>query len=107
MYYDVVKSGERIKRLRKLKGLTQMQLSEEIGVSMEALRKLENGRNGTKIDNLLLFAEYFQVTLDYLVAGRQQENVLTEILAGCTEAEKNFIYKMVEDTVKNLNLMRG
>lgn len=37
-------TGERIKKLRKEKGLTQQQLGEMLGVQKSAIAKYENGR---------------------------------------------------------------
>lgn len=50
MYYDIVNSGERIKELRAARRMTRQQLAEQIGLSVDALRKIEAGVNGAKID---------------------------------------------------------
>ncbi len=68
MYYDIVNSGERIKiELRAARRMTRQQLAEQIGLSVDALRKIEAGVNGAKIDTLISIAELcFILTLDYL-----------------------------------------
>ena len=48
MYYDIVNSGERIKELRAVRRMTRQQLAEQIGLSVDALRKIEAGVNGAK-----------------------------------------------------------
>ena len=53
-YYDIKKSGKRIKELRKAKGLTQDKLSEKIGISCQGLKMIECGINGARIDYLVL-----------------------------------------------------
>lgn len=53
MYYDIVNSGERIKELRAARRMTRQQLAEQIGLSVDALRKIEAGVNGAKIDTLI------------------------------------------------------
>lgn len=70
-YYDIKESGTRIKDLRKEKGFTQEKVSEQIGISCDGYKQIENGRNGAKIDTLILIAELFDTTLDYLVLGRK------------------------------------
>ena len=40
MYYDIVNSGERIKELRAARRMTRQQLAEQIGLSVDALRKM-------------------------------------------------------------------
>ena len=56
MYYDIVHSGERIKELRAARRMTRQQLAEQIGLSVDALRKIEAGVNGAKIDTLISIA---------------------------------------------------
>ena len=69
MYYDIVNSGERIKELRAARRMTRQQLAEQIGLSVDALRKIEAGVNGAKIDTLISIAELFHITLDILCVG--------------------------------------
>ena len=56
-YYDIKKSGKRIKELRKAKGLTQDKLSEKIGISCQGLKMIECGINGARIDTFVYLAE--------------------------------------------------
>lgn len=55
MYYDIVKGGERIKELRKVAGITRQSLAEKAGISVDALRKIEQGINGAKPDFIFAF----------------------------------------------------
>lgn len=70
MYFDPKMCGKRIQVLRKKKGLTQLQLSFKINVSESHLRAVETGIRGASIDLLIECAEFFQVSLDYLVLGK-------------------------------------
>lgn len=63
MYYDIVNSGERIKELRAARRMTRQQLAEQIGLSVDALREIEAGVNGAKIDTLISIAELFHISL--------------------------------------------
>ena len=49
--------GKMIASVRKECGMTQEQLSEKVGVSVQAVSKWENGRNLPDIDNLMRIAE--------------------------------------------------
>ena len=61
-------TGERIKKLRKEKGLTQQQLGEMLGVQKSAIAKYENGRvPNLKKETLSRLAEIFNVTPNYLL----------------------------------------
>ena len=70
MYYDIKKSGQRIRQLRERRKETQETLSEKLNISLSLLRKIETGRRGTSIEVLIVFAEYFDTSLDYIVLGR-------------------------------------
>ena len=106
MYYDIVKSGERIKELRKMAGITRQNLAEKAGISVDALRKIEQGINGAKIDTLVAIAEIFHVSLDYLICGNGREIGIERIVAGLSETEMQFIRSMILDTVENMALLR-
>lgn len=70
MYFDPKSRGARIKKLRTAHGLTQEQLSQHLNISDSHLRKMESGVSGGSIDLLVEIAEYFDVSLDYLVLGK-------------------------------------
>ena len=59
MYYDIVESGKRIKEMRKKAGMTQEELADAIGMTREALARIETGKNGTSVDGIINFAHYF------------------------------------------------
>lgn len=67
MYYDIVNSGERIKELRAARRMTRRQLAEQIGLSVDALRKIEAGVNGAKIDTLISIAELVEAFVSEIV----------------------------------------
>ena len=102
MYYDIVKSGERINGLRTARRMTRQQLAEHIGLSVDALRKIETGVNGAKIDTLVSIADVFEVSLDYLVSGKTDTDSL---LAGLKENEIQFIRNMVLNAIDNMKLL--
>ena len=67
MYYDIVNSGERIKELRAARRMTRQQLAEQIGLSVDARRKIEAGVNGAKIDTLISIAELVEAFVSEIV----------------------------------------
>ncbi len=64
--------AERIKSLRKSKSVTQAVLAELLGVTKTQISDLENGKTTTSIERLYTLADYFDVSLDYLV-GRSDD----------------------------------
>ena len=70
MTFDVESCGARIKGLRLKNGLTQEKLAEDMNITDVHLRRLESGIRAGSIDLRIEFAEYFHVSLDYLILGR-------------------------------------
>ena len=63
--------GQRIKALRKGKGLTQEGFAEAVGLTVSAVSKIEIGDRVTSIDTFVLLSDFFGVSLDYLVLGKE------------------------------------
>ena len=62
---------ERLFDLRRQAGLSQEELANLVGVTRQAVQKWEAGTSRPDMDNLVSLAEYFQVSLDYLVTGKE------------------------------------
>jgi len=58
--------GDKIKLLRKLKGITQEELSDVLHISFQAISKWENGLAQPDISIIPLIANYFGITIDEL-----------------------------------------
>lgn len=63
---------ERIKELRTSKGLTQKQLAEEAKLSERGIQNYELGERVPTLQAAIALADYFDVSLDYLV-GRSDD----------------------------------
>lgn len=59
--------GRRLKSLRIEHGLSQRALGNVLSVSGVAITKLESGENAPSFALLLNAADYFDVSIDYLV----------------------------------------
>lgn len=64
-----------LKQLRKRKGISQETLAEFLGVSMQAVSKWECALSYPDIELLPILAEYFQVSIDFLLTGAQCSRV--------------------------------
>ncbi|WP_194189630.1 helix-turn-helix domain-containing protein [Clostridium chrysemydis] len=60
--------GNRIKELRKKEHLTQIQLAEKLGIAQSTLGMIESNKRPAGRKTLLKLAEYFGVTVDYLLS---------------------------------------
>ncbi len=61
--------ADRIQQLRKVKGISQEELADQIGVSRQAISKWESEQTSPDIEKVMRLSEYFDVTTDYLLKG--------------------------------------
>ena len=66
---------ENVQELRKSRGLTQEELSEELYVSRTAISKWESGRGYPSIDSLKEISNYFSVTIDELLSSEKMLSI--------------------------------
>lgn len=59
--------SQKLKYYRKLKHLTQQQLSEKLGVSHQMISYYENGKRECSIDCLIEIADIFNISVDELI----------------------------------------
>lgn len=71
--------GERIKKIRLEKGLTQKQLAEKCGIDSANLRKYESGRQNPKIETVEKIANALGVNPMLLVYGEELSQTLKSI----------------------------
>ena len=62
----------RLRELRTARGMTQAAVGEIIGIKAQSISDMEHGRIKTSLDRAILLADFFDVSLDYLV-GRSDE----------------------------------
>lgn len=84
--------GNKIKELRKQRGITQEQLADSIGISFQAVSKWENNIAYPDITLLPVLASYFGVSMDTLFDYNQKE-IAEKILAVAKESWK---YRFVD-----------
>ncbi|MDE5697226.1 MAG: helix-turn-helix domain-containing protein [Lachnospiraceae bacterium] len=84
-----IKVSEMIRKLRTDKGISQETLADLCDVSMQAVSKWENGQSCPDISFLPLLAEYFGVSIDYLLTGRNNavENTADGLISKLTEQD--------------------
>ena len=59
--------AEMLKKLRSQQGLTQLDLAKNLGVTDRAIRMYEAGRSVPSLTFAIALADFFDVSLDYLV----------------------------------------
>lgn len=57
----------RLKELRKRKGISQLKLALDLNTNQNTISRYENGEREPGIRELIMIADYFGVSLDYLL----------------------------------------
>lgn len=70
--------AERIKCLRKNRGISQEELADKIGVSRQAISKWESEQSLPDIERIILLSDYFGVTTDYILKGTEPTPDITK-----------------------------
>ncbi len=101
--------GEKIKRLRKSKNLTQEQLAEMINIAPKNLSKIEVGACFVSAETLENLVVALDTTTEELFANNHIK-LQDELLAGiyenlnkvnCNQKKLELIYKIIDFIVKN------
>lgn len=67
----------RLKSLRESRGISQKELSEQIGVSDVMVSMYEQGKKNPSIDTISKIADYFSVSVDYLLGKELTDDSLS------------------------------
>ncbi len=59
--------------IRKQKNLNQLKVALDLNISREALSHYENGKRSPDIQMLRRLSEYFNVSIDFLINGKEFE----------------------------------
>ena len=66
-------TAERIKQLRKKKGISQSELAEVIGVKNNTVSTWERGTRKPDFEALNLLSNYFEVSFEYILGSSDKE----------------------------------
>lgn len=66
-YYDLEAFGEELKNIRKSLGLSQSDVTEQVFISRDTLRKIENGKVIPKQETLDLLSHLYKKDLNELL----------------------------------------
>ncbi len=60
-----------LKLIRKQKNLNQLKVALDLNISREALSHYENGKRNPDVQMLRRLSEYFDVSIDFLINGKE------------------------------------
>ena len=71
-----MKISDRIQNLRKVRGMSQEGLVDQIVVSRKAVSKWESEQSVPELDKIILISEIFDVTIDYILKGTESTTAI-------------------------------
>lgn len=83
--------AERLKALRKGRGITQAQFSENFNISRGTIGMWETGRREPDFETAIRIADYFHVSVDYLIGRDEKEKPTPEAGGGLNEADLRLV----------------
>lgn len=97
--------GERLSELRKDRGYTQQQLGDMLTVSKYTISSYENSKTSPDDHNLIMMAELFDVSLDYLM-GLIDTPVSYNRERHCLQLPPDFAEEQVEQVRKFVEFLQ-
>lgn len=85
--------SERLKKLRKDAGLTQVDVAEKLGISQPAYASWERGIKKPTQDNLVKIAKLFNASIDTLVSNDKTD--------GIDLSEVELLFRTTSDNMSN------
>lgn len=93
--FNLARIGKRISERRKLMGLTQEQLAEQMDVSIQMISNLERGVKAIRIDNLIRLSQILKISTDYILTGKQTTDDMDTLADQISQLEEDK-RKMIE-----------
>lgn len=87
-------------KLLDKKGVRTSDVSKETGITASTFTDWKNGRSNPKLEKLQKIADYFGVTIEYLMTGNEPEKDFDPKL---TSKDERDIIKKVDDILSQLN----
>lgn len=86
--------NENIKKLRLARGISQVELANQLNVSKQCVSNWENDNIQPSVEMLVKLARFFGVSTDYLLDINTQASIIVD---GLTECEIAHLKLIIED----------
>lgn len=91
----------RLKELRKRADVSQSELGEILGVTGQTVLNWENGIYEPKIEHLIKLADYFNVTIDYLVERPKTISEVDQIGQALSKVSYEAVIEFIKEQLIN------
>ena len=94
--------GERIGELRKLSGMSQLDLARAMEVSRQAVSKWETDQTSPDASNLIRLSDILDTDIEYLTTGRRTYGRRPPVVIKTTETIEKVVEKPVVQVVEKV-----
>lgn len=104
--------GERLREIRKRRGLSQMSLAEATGLTSTFISYVENGHKTMRLETFVQIANALNVSADELLMDslentlKVRNNEFADVLADCNEYERRVLADILKATKESLRKNR-
>lgn len=101
-FQDMVKN---LKKIRTERGVSQQQLATAIGVSQQSVNKYENHNIEPDIRTLIMMADYFNTSVDYLIGHTTESRPIEPVRRYDLNDDESCLidkYRIISKNKKNL-----
>lgn len=99
---DRSERGAILKRLRESKNERQSEIAKIVGVTQQAYQRYENGTSEPNADGLIVLANHFNVTVDYLLGRESKKNPIAMLNLAIGEKEALDLYCKLPENIRQI-----
>ncbi|MCM1295247.1 MAG: helix-turn-helix domain-containing protein [Muribaculaceae bacterium] len=100
--YSKIDCGNRLRRLREAKNKTQQEVASEIGISVDTICKVEQGKRSPSVGIVDLLSAYYKTTADYIIGGYIYSEKEMQLRSKSTLEPKWDVVEQLMDELKRL-----
>ena len=94
-------------KLRKKKGLSQLELAEQMNVSRQAISRWETGMSVPSSENLKYLSDMYGVTIDYLLNEKEEPVQEVSIGSGENQVDRQERKTPIRNIAKLIGIVGG
>ncbi|MDW7614283.1 helix-turn-helix transcriptional regulator [Peribacillus simplex] len=85
--------GDRLKKLRSVRGLSQEELSKQLGLTRGTYAHYEINKRQPDYETLKKISDFFDVSIDYLITGNEFSNSSDEMWKEFLDPKTQIFFK--------------
>lgn len=93
----------KLKEIREECGLKRSELARELGINAGTIANYEKEKRQAPYEYLMIFAEYFDVSIDYLLGRKEDEKPMIDISKTLSIEERQLLekFRKLDKTAKS------